>query len=184
MRLPYTKYRCALGDLVLDCINSEFKTDFSILNSGSITGSIADGQVIDESVSKTILKFEQNMVVTFQWTGAELLSELEFLAGGGNDASKYKQPQIGGVKFTYSSAAPVGSRVKSATVNGASLDPAKVYNIAANDYDIGKGYYIRNVPTSAVNTQKSWTSSFTECMKKKALVGFVSPSVDGRITAI
>jgi 5'-nucleotidase len=129
---------CQMGNLVADAMLERVKgqgVSIAIQNGGGLRASIDAGDVTMGEVL-TVLPF-QNSLATFQLTGAEVVEALE------NGVSKIEEgagrfPQVAGLRYTWSKAAPAGQRIRAVAVheNGtwAPIDPAKVYGVVSNNF--------------------------------------------------
>lgn len=140
---------CAMGNLIADAILDRTKDQgvtIAIQNGGGIRASIDNGPVTMGEVL-TVLPF-QNTIATFQLSGKDLMDSLE--AGLSEiEEGKGKFPQVAGIRYSFDkSIAPNAGRLKSVELKDgagwASLDPAKIYTIATNNFvrTGGDGYKI------------------------------------------
>ncbi|KAI8911142.1 5'-nucleotidase [Gorgonomyces haynaldii] len=176
-----TPGECATGNLVAGCLNSEQATDFSFINSGGVRGGFTDGQQIVRGDIDKVLPFKDT-VTSFQWTGAQILSQLEYWAAGGSDAKKIKAfPQVSGVRFEIYTAQPVGQRVKNVLINNIALDANKTYRITTTDYIIGGGDGLLSGVTGPTAPGGIYADTFATCLSK---LPSTSPIIDGRVKII
>jgi 5'-nucleotidase len=154
---------CLIGDLVMDSVMWKLNVDMparglllrgeaedpyqiGLLNGGSfrapLTGTISVGDVME------VLPFG-NTIATFEITGTQLLQALESgvsMVGGTSNTGRF--PQVAGMRYTFNSLLPPGSRLVSAEVLSGTqyvpLDPLKIYRVATNDYvrTGGDGYTV------------------------------------------
>ncbi len=125
---------CAMGNLVADAMLARVAgqgVEIALTNGGGLRASIDAGPVTMGEVL-TVLPF-QNTLATFRIDGATLLEALEngvseIITGGG------RFPQVAGMRFVVDVTAPVGSRIKDATVGDAPLDPERIYSVVSHDY--------------------------------------------------
>ena len=133
-----------LGNLIAEAMRSRVDADVAIANGGGIRGdrtydagsTLTRGDVLAE------LPF-RNRLVLLELSGADLLEAIE------NGVSRVEDragrfPQVAGMRFAFDPAAPSGQRVSQITVDGAPLDPSRVYRVATNDYLVngGDGYEV------------------------------------------
>ncbi len=132
----------AFGDLVADAMRWATGADVAITNGGGIRGdrTYEPGSVLTRKDILTELPFGNKTVVT-EIPGSQLLAALE---NGFSQVEKGagRFPQVSGLEVVWDPSAEPGSRVVSVTVNGAPLDPDRLYKVATNDYMLrgGDGY--------------------------------------------
>ncbi|KAJ3317168.1 hypothetical protein HDV06_001957 [Boothiomyces sp. JEL0866] len=100
---------CALGHLVADCMTSQGKqVDFAFVNTGAIRSNFTAGQQITDAAVQALIPFPDK-VEYFQWTGQQILDELNFIAAPHVNATTgkkffYKFPSVSGITFTWTNA--------------------------------------------------------------------------------
>ena len=104
------------------------------------TGRYDAGTVLTRKDVLTELPFGNVTVVT-EVTGQQVLDALENGFSQVEDGAG-RFPQVSGMTVVADLKQPAGSRVVSATVGGAPLDPAAKYKVATNDFMLngGDGY--------------------------------------------
>ena len=129
----------AMGNLIADAIRSATGADVGFTNGGGIRAdrTYDAGTKLTRRDILTELPFG-NVTVLTDLPGSQLLAALEngfsqVEKGGG------RFPQVSGIAVVFDPTAPAGSRVASVSINGAALDPDKVYSVATNDYILGGG---------------------------------------------
>jgi 5'-nucleotidase / UDP-sugar diphosphatase len=134
---------CQMGNLVAEAMLDRVKgqgVTIALQNGGGLRASIGAGTVTKGDVL-AVLPF-QNTLSTFNITGAGIVAALE------NGVSQVEEgagrfPQVAGLRFTWDSAAPPGSRVRTVEVQDgdawAPVDPAKVYAAVTNNFLRGGG---------------------------------------------
>ena len=170
-----------MGNLVADAMLDRVADqgiDIAFANSGGIRSSIDEGEVTMGEVM-TVLPF-QNTLSTFTTSGENLLAALE------NGVSQVEEvagrfPQVAGMTFTWNPNAEPGSRIVSATVGGAALDPAATYGVVTNNYvrGGGDGYKMFVDAPDAYDFGPDLADVLAEYM---AAQGSSMPMVEGRIT--
>jgi 5'-nucleotidase / UDP-sugar diphosphatase len=128
-----------LGDLVADIMREVSGADAAIINGGGIRTSIRKGAVKVKDVY-SVLPFD-NYIVSIRLTGKQMREALEYgFSGIEEDAGRF--PQVSGLKITYAPSSPKGSRIRELLIEGKSVDPAKEYRVATNDFMAagGDGY--------------------------------------------
>jgi 5'-nucleotidase / UDP-sugar diphosphatase len=187
-----------LGDLVTDIMRTTAGADAAMINGGSIRASILRGTIRAKDIY-TALPFD-NYVVALRMTGKQLREALEHgVSGLAEKAGRF--PQVSGLTFTYSPTAPAGSRVRSVTVGGRPLDPAKEYVVATNDFLAagGDGYRSFGEALKAGEgyreqggalTSKNLTYNVPGTFLRDLVIGYIkgkrtiAPRVEGRIKAL
>lgn len=127
----------ALGDLIADSMSWSMKTDFAFMNPGGIRAGIERGQVTWGNLY-TVQPFN-NDLVKMTLTGAKVreLLEQQWSSKG------QKTLQISGLKYTWDSTKPIGSKVVDIFLpNGSKLDPNATYTVTVNNFMAagGDGY--------------------------------------------
>jgi 5''-nucleotidase/2'',3''-cyclic phosphodiesterase and related esterases len=179
---------CSMGNLVADAMVDRVKDQgvtIAIQNGGGLRASIDGGPVTMGEVL-TVLPF-QNTLSTFQLKGSDIIAALEnglsqIEEGGG------RFPQVSGLKFTFDKSKPAGSRVVSVEVKEgdgfAPIDPAKVYNVATNNFMRagGDGYSIFS--SAGLNAYDYGPGLETVVADYIAAHSPYEPYTDGRITEV
>ncbi|KAI8911143.1 5'-nucleotidase [Gorgonomyces haynaldii] len=167
-----------MGALVAGCMASENTAALAFINSGAIRGNFSAGPITADRVH-TILPFNDT-IVTFDYTGQQLLNELEFIAADKVNATTGQTyrlffPLFSGIGFTFSNGTlPSGQRVSSVTVNGEPLDLATTYKVATLDYLVGKTLLPPQTldPTTVSSSKTFVADAVISCLTKQ---GTVSP---------
>ncbi|MDL4772895.1 bifunctional metallophosphatase/5'-nucleotidase [Actinomadura xylanilytica] len=144
-RAPSASGETALGDVVADAQLASMKeqgAQVALMNPGGVradlvykaSGSEGDG-VVTYGEAFAVQPFSNVMGMT-SLTGAQLdaLLEQQWTAAG----EKILQPSAG-LRFTIDRSKAVGDRVSTITVDGAAVDPAATYKVAANNFLLGGG---------------------------------------------
>jgi 2',3'-cyclic-nucleotide 2'-phosphodiesterase (5'-nucleotidase family) len=134
----------AIGNLVADALRKAADAEVALVNGGGIRGNrtyptgtqLTRRDVLDELPfgNKTIVV---NVEGRSLWLALENgFSQVERQSG--------RFPQVSGLIVTADLAAKPGARVKSVTINGKDLDPARRYKLATNDFLArgGDGYWM------------------------------------------
>lgn len=128
----------------------------------------------------TVLPF-QNTLATFQVTGQVVIDALE------NGVSQHEDgagrfPQVAGMSFAFDISKPAGSRISDVMVNGAPIDPSKLYGVVSNNYvrNGGDGYSMFKGAQNAYDYGPDLADVTAEFLAKS---GPYTPYVDGRITS-
>ncbi len=178
---------CEMGNLVADAMLARVADQgvtIAIQNGGGLRASIDAGEVTMGEVY-TVLPF-QNVLATFQLTGADVIAALE------NGASQYEEvagrfAQVAGVKYTVDPAAESGARISDVMVQQdgewVPIDETATYGVATNNYmrGGGDGYQV-----FAANGQNAYDfgPDLAEVVADylSAQEGGYTPYTDGRIT--
>ena len=134
-----------LGDVIADgmlAYTQSAGAQIAFMNPGGIRSSLtyanspggeAPGQVT-YGEAFTVQPFN-NLVVTLTYTGAQIKSVLEqqFAGFAGQTVTKILQVS-NGFTYTYSSSAPLGSKVSDLKLNGTPIDPSATYRVSTNDF--------------------------------------------------
>ncbi|MBG6093235.1 bifunctional metallophosphatase/5'-nucleotidase [Actinomadura viridis] len=144
-RTPTAAGETALGDVIADAQLASMKehgAQIAVMNPGGVradlvhkaSGSEGDG-VVTYGEAFAVQPFSNVMGVA-SLTGARLdaLLEQQWTAAG----EKILQPSAT-LRFTIDRSRPVGDRVSNITVDGAPVDPAATYKVAANNFLLGGG---------------------------------------------
>jgi 5'-nucleotidase len=124
-----------IADFIADAFRQATGADVALINGGSIR---ADTTFVPGALSKhdvqAMLPFS-NEVLKIEVTGKILRQALENgVSQSGPGAEPGRFPQVSGIRFSFDTTAPVGSRVKQVTVNGQPLDDRKTYSLATTTY--------------------------------------------------
>jgi len=123
------------GNLITDAMREAFRTDIAVHNASGIRANIPEGAVTQRDIYK--VEIFGNTVVTGEFTGKQVKEILEVSVNGHHAIF-----QVSGVRMTYDRSKPIGQRVISVLVNGAPLDPNRVYTVATNSFlAAGTGEY-------------------------------------------
>jgi 2',3'-cyclic-nucleotide 2'-phosphodiesterase (5'-nucleotidase family) len=125
-----------------------------------------------------------NTVLKLAASGARLRETLEqglaaLERGGGGYL------QVSGIRVTYDPRQPIGQRVVSVEVDGAPLDPARIYTVAVPDYVAGGGDGITALRDARVLVDAVSGPQLADVVfEAVASTGVISPNTDGRLTQI
>ncbi|WP_141578696.1 bifunctional UDP-sugar hydrolase/5'-nucleotidase [Actinomadura sp. WMMA1423] len=144
-RAPSAAGETALGDVIADgqlAGTKDLGAQVALMNPGGVrtdlvykaSGSEGDG-VVTYGEAFAVQPFSNVMGVT-SLTGAQIdgLLEQQWTSAG----EKILQPSAN-LHFTIDRAKPVGDRVSAITIDGAPVDPAATYKVAANNFLLGGG---------------------------------------------
>lgn len=173
-----------IGDFIADSFRLATGSDVGLMNGGSIRADeiIRMGPLTKRDVL-SMLPFK-NKVVKVELSGATLRQVLEHgVARSAEDAEPGRFPQVSGVKFTFDTTRPPGSRIVSLTVNDKPLDEKKNYTLAASDYvaiDGGDGYAMLKGTRLLIPRERA---QFDSEVLQAAIIAkkVIAPKVEGRI---
>jgi len=192
-----------MGIYIADLLRAKFKTDFAISNGGGIrdtfpaknyipadttlvrTGTGALDVTLGDAL--TVYPFG-NQVATTVVTGTNLWKALENGVGG-NYPADGRFPQVSGLKFSFDSSKPLGSRIVSVTKNDGTeiAKDATEYTLATLDYIVygGDGYVGVFSPAKA-KVFGSLLDIFVGALKADMAAGKVTqiPTLDGRVKKV
>jgi 2',3'-cyclic-nucleotide 2'-phosphodiesterase (5'-nucleotidase family) len=174
-----------VGNLIADAIRESVGADVAIANGGGIRGdrTYDPGTTLTRKDILTELPFG-NVTVLVELSGADLLAALENGVSQVEDKAG-RFPQVSGMSFTYDMARPTGSRIVSARVGDAELDPSRTYRLATNDYVLGGGDgYASLAKGRALIDASGGKLMASMVIDWIAAKGEVAPAVEGRITRL
>lgn len=119
------------GDFVADIMRETTGADAALINGGAIRVGIRKGPLTKSQIYSA-LPFD-NYLVAIRLTGRQIRAALEHGVSRVQER-KGRFPQVSGLAFTYSPAAPPGRRVKAITIAGQPLDPDRQYTVATIDF--------------------------------------------------
>ncbi|WP_455374551.1 bifunctional metallophosphatase/5'-nucleotidase [Limibacillus halophilus] len=174
-----------IGNLIADAMREAVEADIGLTNAGGIRGDkvYEAGQELTRRDILTELPFG-NLTVKLELTGAEVLAALE------NGFSQVEEvagrfPQVSGMTVTFNPTLPAGQRVVSVEVGGETLDPARTYTLATNDYIAagGDGYAVFRDAKNLIDASGAVLMA-TTVMDHVTAKGSVAPTVEGRVVAV
>lgn len=173
-----------VGDFVADSLRQAMNADVALINGGTIRAdTIYEPGPLSKHDVLAILPFGTE-VVKIEVTGATLRRALEHGVGqSGPGAEPGRFPQVSGLRFSFETSSPAGSRVKKITIGGQPLDDRKTYTLATNVYLVGGGDGY-DMFTGAKRLTKQGAEQVDSEILRKAIASApqgISPQVDGRI---
>lgn len=139
-----------MGNMVSDAVLFAYPgADLAVTNSGGLRQDIDPGNV---TVGNIISAFPfPNTIHEVKLKGAALLQAFEHGASLTNGILQVSR----GVEIRYNEKLPVGARITSCRINGALLDPEKVYTVLTSNFvaDGGDGFLSFKKPVSRVKTR-------------------------------
>jgi len=192
-----------MGIYIADLLRAKYKTDFAITNGGGIRDTFpaktyipADTTLVrtgsgplDVTLGDALTVYPfGNQVATTVVTGANLWKALENGVGG-NYPADGRFPQVSGLKFSFDSTKPVGSRIVEVTkLDGTAIaKDAKEYTLTTLDFIIygGDGYVDVFSPAKA-KVYGALLDVFVDALKADMAAKKVTqlPALDGRVKKI
>ena len=192
-----------MGDYIADLLRAKYKTDFALTNGGGIrdtfpaktyvpanTALVRTGSgPLDVTLGDAFTVFPfGNQVATTVVSGANLWKALENGVGG-NYPADGRFPQVSGLKFSFDSSKPIGSRIVSVTkLDGTPIaKDATEYTLTTLDYMIygGDGYVDVFSPAKA-KVFGALLDVFVDALKADMAAGKVTqlPVLDGRVKKV
>ena len=179
-----TRYQeTALGNMICDANVWYFSSvqnqtiDFAFHNGGNIRTELPKGPITRERIL-TILPFD-NYLYIVSLKGSELLELFNFIATIPQGSGGF--PQFSS-EVRYTLDVPNQS-IRDLTINGAAIDPYRVYRFITNDYLLGggDGYTVLTSAGERYNTSMLLSDVIIE-----SLLHFdsIEPYIDGRMTVI
>ncbi|MCC7348639.1 MAG: bifunctional metallophosphatase/5'-nucleotidase [Variibacter sp.] len=174
----------AIGNLFADAMRLSTRSDAALINGGGIrAGKVYPaGAAITRRDIMAELPFN-NRVVVVQLSGADLWRALENgltqlpLASG-------RFPQVSGLQVDYAPARAPGARVTAMQVDGAPLDPARLYRVAILDFLANGGDdYTMLRDAQRITPDNDAPLLATEVMSHIERLGAVRTVVEGRLRA-
>jgi 5'-nucleotidase len=172
-----------LGNFITDAYRNATKADVAIINSGSIrSNTIYSPGELTKRDALSILPFEST-IVKIEALGSTLRAALEHgVSRIAEDKEEGRFPQVSGLRFTFDSSRPSGSRVTSVTVGDEPLDDKKIYTLATNSYLVGggDGYSMFKSPRYLLPPEEAQTESAI-LINAISSAQEISPKIEGRI---
>ncbi len=173
-----------LGDFIADAFRKATEADVAIMNGGSIRADdvLPVGELTERDVL-SILPYA-NAVVKIKVTGATLRKALEHAvskSGGNSEPGGFLQ--ISGLRISFDTTKPAGSRVVEVTVGGKPLEDKKSYTLATTTFialDGGDGFEMFKGSQVLLKPEEAQTAPN---ILKNAIrsVSSIAPVTDGRI---
>ncbi len=174
----------AIGNLFADAIREAVGADAALVNGGGIRGDrqYPAGHTLTRRDILAELPFG-NVTMLIELKGGDLQAALEHAVGRVEELQG-RFLSVSGLAFAYDPKAESGKRVRSVTVGGQKLDPARTYKVAANDYIVGGGDGFADLKKGKVLIDASGGKLMaSQVIDYIAARGSVAPKVEGRIVA-
>ncbi len=165
------------GNLATDIFIEATGADIALMNGGNIRKTTPAGPITAREIN-TVYPFG-NLVVVIEITGQQLKDALEV------GVSLYPETNggfahVGGMRYAFDPAKPVGERITEILVGGAPYDPAATYKLATNDFIAAGGDNYAMFADCPVLFNLGWMDEvIIEYLKEHSPV---SPAVEGRVT--
>ncbi len=172
------------GDFVADSLRQATGADVALINGGTIRAdTIYEPGPLSKHDVLAILPFGTE-IVKIELTGETLRRALEHGVGqSGPGAEPGRFPQVSGLRFSFETSSPAGSRVKKITIGGLPLDDRKTYTLATNVYLVGGGDGYEMFKGARRLTKQGESQVDSEILRKAiaSVPEGINPQVDGRI---
>ena len=192
-----------MGNFIADLMRAKYKTDFAIQNGGGIRDTFPAKTYIPANTALvrtgtgpldvtlgdalTVYPFG-NQIATTIVTGENLWKALENGVGG-NFPGDGRFAQVSGLKYSFDSSKPLGSRIVEVTkLDGTAIaKDSKEYTLTTLDFIIygGDGYLNLFTPSQA-KVKGALLDVFVDALKADMAAGKVTqvPAADGRIKKV
>jgi 5'-nucleotidase len=173
-----------VGDFIADAFRKQTGADVALINGGTIRAdTIIDAGDLTRRDVLSILPFP-NPVVKLEVKGATIRAALEHgVSRSREDQQPGRFPQVSGLRFTFDTSRPAGSRVTEVTVNGQPLDDRKTYTLATTTFlavEGGDDYKVLQNQRFLIKPEQAERAP--EILRKAiASVPSIAPRTDGRI---
>jgi 5'-nucleotidase len=192
-----------MGNYIADLMRAKYKTDFAIQNGGGIRDTFPARTYIPANTALvrtgtgpldvtlgdalTVYPFG-NQIATTVVTGENLWKALENGVGG-NYPGDGRFPQVSGLKYSFDSSKPIGSRIVEVTkLDGTALaKDSKEYTLTTLDFLIyGGDGYLNVFSPSQAKVKGALLDVFVDALKADMAAGKVTqvPAADGRIKKV
>jgi 2',3'-cyclic-nucleotide 2'-phosphodiesterase (5'-nucleotidase family) len=171
-----------LGNLVVDAIRADAKTDLAITNSGSIRGNRIFP--IGPLTRRTLLEIHpfDNVICVLALPGRVVLDALNHGVSALPTANG-QFPQVSGLTMAVDQSAPPGNRVRDVKIGGQALNPDKTYTVAIPDFILKQGDGYTMFADQQVRVGPEAGALISSALAKYVeAAGNVAPAVEGRIT--
>ena len=192
-----------MGNYIADLMRAKYKTDFAIQNGGGIRDTFPARTYIPANTALvrtgtgpldvtlgdalTVYPFG-NQIATTVVTGENLWKALENGVGG-NFPGDGRFPQVSGLKYSFDSSKPIGSRIVEVTkLDGTPIaKDSKEYTLTTLDFLIyGGDGYLNVFSPSQAKVKGALLDVFVDALKADMAAGKVTqvPAADGRIKKV
>jgi 5'-nucleotidase len=192
-----------MGNYIADLMRAKYKTDFAIQNGGGIRDTFPAKNYVPANTALvrtgtgpldvtlgdalTVYPFG-NQIATTVVTGENLWKALENGVGG-NFPGDGRFPQVSGLKYSFDSSKPIGSRIVTVTkLDGTAIaKDSKEYTLTTLDFLIyGGDGYLNVFSPSRAKVKGALLDVFVDALKADLAAGKVTqvPVADGRIKKV
>ena len=173
----------AFGNLLADAMREATGVDIALSNGGGIRGDTVypPGTPLTRKMVLTELPFG-NKTVVLRLTGAQVRAALENgVSRAAHPSGRF--PQVSGLAFSFDGRELPGERVTRVTVGGVSLEDARTYTLATNDFLArgGDDYHVFKAAEVMVDSA-SGSLMAGQLIDHIVAAGTVTPVIEGRIT--
>jgi 2',3'-cyclic-nucleotide 2'-phosphodiesterase (5'-nucleotidase family) len=181
-RTPLRTVETNLGNFIADAMRARTHAEVALVNGGGIrTDRIISPGPLRKRDIHALMPFG-NVVVTLEMRGRQLRAALEEgLTNIEREAGGFLQ--VSGVRMVYDARGAAGARAREVTVDGAPLDPDRVYTVATIDYLArgGDGFTVFGQARRLVS-ETSGPQLSDVVLDAVQSQGTIKPEVDGRLT--
>lgn len=181
----YGKHDTPIGNLVTDAYRWKENTDIALDAGGSTAQPIYKGPLVPADLYRVVsygfntdngLGFR---IATFNITGVDLMMGLEI--GVSRIENDELLPQVSGMTYKYDPKQPPFQRVFDVKINGADLDPVKVYSAVSNEFIV---LLLQSFGLSLTDISvKTGLSEFQVLNEYAMNLQTLVPKVEGRVRA-
>jgi 2',3'-cyclic-nucleotide 2'-phosphodiesterase/3'-nucleotidase len=179
-RLDRNGPETTIGNLITDAMRAASGADIALQNSGGMRADLDSGVVTRGDVY-AIMPFD-NTIVIGELTGAELEVAID------EAMTRDRVTQVSGMRYAYDLTRPELDRVTEVTdLNGAPLDPARVYRVAYNNFMAtgGDDYATLAKARNMVDTNRPIRDAIEDFVRAASGAGrTLEVSRDGRIRKV
>lgn len=131
-----------LGNFIADCVAEASDAPIAVVNGGGIRASFYEGVVYGGDLD-VVCPFD-NQIIVLEMKGQTLWDMLENgLSTWTDEFPSGRFLQVSGIRYTFDSSKPVGSRLVSVTMpDGTALDVSASFQVAVTDYMAGAKTYV------------------------------------------
>lgn len=154
-----------IGDFICDAMRWASKADFAMQNPGGMRADLDAGEILRGEVY-AIMPFD-NTIVMLEMTGADVRLALEQSLRGD------RITQVSGLRYAFDPSRPALSRITEFTLaDGSPIDPAKTYQVAANNFMASGGdQYDALARSKKVDTQRTIRSAMEDYLRERLKAG-------------
>lgn len=158
-----------LGNWISDAFREATHTDIAMMNNGGVRKGLAQGKILVRDIWE-IAPFG-NTLVTFEWTGKELIEALDYMAKNGGSM------QVSGIDMMLER--NVG--LVDALVGKAEIDPERTYSLCVNNYTASQGEKYFGKKIEAMETGLIDRDVLIQAVRKKPII---NSEIEGRVIII